>query len=64
MGIVFATCFLTVGIKLATAAHGESHLCCCMQAVFQFTGYIWIEDRRRVTFLGADYQPLSRHHIR
>ena len=27
-GIVFATCFLILGIILATAAHGESHLGC------------------------------------
>ena len=27
-GIVFATCFLILGIILATAAHGETHLGC------------------------------------
>lgn len=27
-GIVFATCFLILGIILATAAHGESRLGC------------------------------------
>lgn len=64
MGIVFATFFLRLGIKLATAAHGESHLRCCMQAVFQFKTSFWTDNRRRVAFLGGDHRPLCRHHIR
>lgn len=64
MGIVFANCFLVLGITLATAADGESQHWCCTQAVSRLAGPIRIDNLRLVAFLDDDHQPLCRHHTR